>query len=86
MKILKITYTRGDAATQPGGVILRQYENGEYVAHNFNRSHRSTKPTEYFWGRYCNTEAKGIAVYESKVAAVRHSITTEADIAEEPLP
>lgn len=85
MKILRITYTRGDRATQPGGVILRQYDNGEYVAHHFNRKPRSTKPTEYFWGRYCSTEAKGIAAYESKLASVKHSIIPEADIAEEPL-
>lgn len=85
MKVLRITYTRGDHATQPGGVILRQYDNGEFVAHHFVRAPRSTKPTKYFWGRYCNTEAKGIAAYESKLASVKHSIIAEADIAQEPL-
>lgn len=85
MKTLKIIYTRGDRGTQPGGVILRLYSNGEYVAHHFNRKPRSTKPTEYFWGRYCDNEAWGIEAFNAKVRGIKPFIIPEADITEEPL-
>lgn len=85
MKILRITYTRGDRATQPGGVILRQYDNGEFVAHHFTRAPRSTKPTSYFWGRYHHTESGGLRAFLEKENRVKREVITEADIAQEPL-
>jgi hypothetical protein len=70
-KTLKITYTRGDNATQPGGFILRERldKDGntiEYVASNFNRDWGSKEPREFFWGHYHDTLAKADMSYLEK--------------------
>jgi hypothetical protein len=52
METIKITFTKGDSFTKPGGVILRQQDNGHLVAHTFSRAEGSFEPTSFFWGHY----------------------------------
>lgn len=81
-EVLKIAFTRGDHATQPGGVILRKLR-GEYVAHHFNRDKGSFLPREFFWGGYYSTEADGNAAFAAKLGGVMPMVCTKADILNE---
>ena len=51
----ELMFTRGDYATQPGGIILRERK-GQWIVHRFNRKAHTRTPTEYFWGHYFNGE------------------------------
>lgn len=78
-KVLKIVWTKGDHATQPGGVILRELR-GEYIAHHFNRDRGSIIPKEFFWGSYHSTEAGGNAAFAAKLERVQPFVVTKAKI------
>ena len=86
---LKIMYTRGDRATQPGGLILRRCEDtGKLVTHRFNRDLNSTKPREFYWGHYFDPsnpgyEARAHADYQSRYETCQPFEIAEADIPEE---
>lgn len=63
---LKIMFTRGDRATQPGGLILRRCDNtGKLVTHRFNRDLNSTQPREFYWGHYFDPSNPG---YEARAS------------------
>lgn len=48
MQTLKIMFTRGDYATQPGGLILRYDETRrQYSTHRFNRTAHTRDPKEF---------------------------------------
>jgi hypothetical protein len=68
---LRIRYTRGDHATEPGGIILRKVTRGEdveFVAHNFNRNRGSKEPREFYWGHYADSELAGLSSFSEKVS------------------
>lgn len=58
MKTLRIMFTRGDHATKPGGIVLRENDDG-YVTHMFAREPNTREPTEYFWGHYFSGQDAG---------------------------
>lgn len=80
MKTLDIMFTRGDAATQPGGIILRQKPDGEYVTHCFNRLAHTRDPKEFFWGHYFLDEAAARADFAKRVSDNRQPTITEGEI------
>lgn len=51
-KVIKIAFTRGDHATLPGGIILRELREGEFAAHHFSRGKGKLTPDAFFWGTY----------------------------------
>lgn len=64
---LKIMFTRGDYATQPGGLILRRCDDtGKLITHRFNRELNSTEPREFYWGHYFSPDNPG---YEARAEA-----------------
>lgn len=81
-QVLKIAFTKGDEATQPGGVILRKIRD-EFVAHHFNRKPGSLEPLEFFWGHYHSTEQGGNGAFAAKLAAVQPFVITKAQILNE---
>jgi len=80
MKTLAIAYTRGDHCTQPGGVILRQHDSGQYVAHHFNRAYGSTTPTEFFWGRYHEHLDDARKSYQDKLSRAEPFLIDDIEI------
>lgn len=81
METLRIRYTRGDHATQPGGIILRVRTLGpadevEYITHTFNRAPGSREPTEYFWGRYFTDDmVAALMAFHEKVDSAKQFTT-----------
>lgn len=71
MKVIKRRLTRGDYCTQPGGVVLRQTDRGEYVVHTFNRAPGSAEPAEFYWGFYSFDYFEAEKAYEAKVDRAR---------------
>ncbi len=85
MKTLRIRYTRGDYCTQPGGFILRERDDGEFVVHTFNRQYGSKEPNEYYWGRYHHNLADAQEAFNEKVSKAKQfttggSLIDEADV------
>lgn len=67
MKTICYRLTRGDHMTQPGGVILRQKDDGEFVTHCFNRRPGTKEPTEFYWGHYLHDRYLAECDYEGRV-------------------
>jgi len=68
--ILEIVYTKGGRGTQPGGVVLRKFESGEYVTHRFNRTAHDRLPREFYWGHYFhgeNAEERALKDFQCRV-------------------
>lgn len=85
METLRIAFTRGDAATQPGGVILRKKPDGELVTHRFNRLPHTRTPREFFWGHYYSPgnpgyEARAEQDFEERVAKLDSFLIEESVI------
>lgn len=77
-KILKVAFTKGDASTLPGGIILRQMPDGMYCAHTFSRKPGTLDPIGYFWGSYHETEANAAAAFSEKHHRSGPSVVTKA--------
>lgn len=80
MQTIKLMFTKGDHATQPGGLILRKTPEGSYVTHRFNRVAHTRTPTEYFWGHYHDTEAAALKDYYERAAGIAAFEIHEADL------
>lgn len=84
MKTIKIMFTRGDRATQPGGLILRYNEaREEYVTHCFNRVPHTREPTEYYWGHYFHgedAEARALADYDERYLRHQRDEISEGEL------
>lgn len=87
MQTLKIMFTRGDYATQPGGLILRYDETRrQYSTHRFNRTAHTRDPKEFFWGHYFledngpDAKQKAEADFEERAAACRQYEITEGEL------
>lgn len=80
MKTLDIMWTKGDASTQPGGIILRQKPDGEFVTHAFNRLPHTRDPKEFFWGHYIADEAEARADFAERCSRYRWCEISEAEI------
>jgi hypothetical protein len=52
MRIVDVRYTRGDNTTTPGGIMIKQETNGDYVVTHFERDLGQLEPTSFFWGAY----------------------------------
>lgn len=83
MNTIQVAYTRGDRATQPGGIIIRQKDNGEFVVHNFNRAYGSLTPVEFFWGGYTRDLARAVEIFNEKKDRRRLELTTAEEIQKE---
>lgn len=75
----RTTYTKGDQATQPGGVCLRHLRGDKWAAYHFTRNPGEHSPKSYFWGRYGNFE-NALAAYNEKVKRVQGFVVTADDI------
>lgn len=80
MKIIKLMFIRGDHATQPGGLILRQKDDGTYVSHRFNRVPHTRTPVEYFWGHYNSNEDAALKDYYERAAELAAFEISEAEL------
>lgn len=83
MEIVKIMFTKGDHATQPGGVILRKQDDGGFVTHRFNRIPHTRTPREFFWGHYFSgpdAEERAIIDYEARVRMVENFAISEGEL------
>lgn len=87
MQTLEIVFTRGDYATQPGGLILRYDETRrQYVTHRFNRTAHTREPTEFYWGHYFterpdkDARAEAYADYEKRRADCLQYEIAEAEL------
>lgn len=67
---LRVRYTRGDHATNPGGVVLRRFVDGSYATHLFNRQYGSREPEGFYWGHYfgADREAEARADFDERVS------------------
>lgn len=75
----KIAFTRGDHATLPGGVILREIRPGEFAAHHFSRDKGQLRPNAFFWGTYGSYEFAARA-FNEKLRRVNAFQVTKAQI------
>lgn len=82
-EVLKVAFTKGDHATQPGGIVLRRMGPTEWVAHHFIRDKGSIVPKDFFWGRYCSNAVEGDAAFMAKWERVQHMLCTKAQIINE---
>lgn len=79
MQTLKIVFTRGDYATQPGGLILRYDEDRkQYVTHRFNRTPHTREPREFYWGHYFTERKDRDALAEANADFVKRWKDCEA--------
>jgi len=80
---VEICYTRGDHATQPGGLILRRDESGEYVTHRFNRLPHTRTPREFYWGHYFSgpdAEEKARKDYAKRKSELQDPLVEEGEL------
>lgn len=67
MKTERILFTRGDASTVPGGIILRARDEApRYLVHHFNREPGSSEPVSFFWGSYHDSYAEAVEAFCDK--------------------
>lgn len=79
-----IIFTKGDHATQPGGLILRRDpETGEWVTHRFNRTPHTRSPREFYWGHYFNgddAEERARKDFAERKRNLQDPIISEAEL------
>lgn len=63
---LHIRLTRGDASTQPGGIMISATSEG-YATHLFNRQPGQRQPLGKFWGHYFSTYGEAFADFAERV-------------------
>ena len=77
-----IVFTRGDHATQSGGLILRR-DGGEWITHRFNRLPHTRTPTEFYWGHYFHgddAEKRARADFVARKNNLGEQIIEEAEL------